>query len=331
MALKIAQAAGEHPSWLLGAPVSGFGENGGYGSRDLMLELDESYGTFAQVEPSVLGLLNVEADHLDHYGSLEGVEQAFRELATRTRRHVVVWAGSTAHRVVRTIHSVVTVGTSADADYVVSDIHATMTGTSFVVAGPLGTVSVTLTVPGHHNVINASIAAVVALVNGTAPAAVEAGLASFGGAPRRFEVHGQLPGTDTLVIEDYAHLPSEIATAIATARGDEGRDVVAVFQPHRVTRTLNLTEEFGGAFHGLRELVVTDIYTSGEPNPTQATGEVIVEAVRRHSTVPVRYLASRESAARYLSDLTPRPDAILVIGAGDVGEVATWLVEGGAQ
>lgn len=328
MYLMVTKAAGQHPSWLLGAPVKNFGSNGGFGSRHLVLELDESYGTFTHVEPSVLGLLNVEADHLDHYGDLAGVQKAFRQLVSRTKQHVVVWFDSTAHELVRTVASVVTVGENPAATWRVLDVVESVTNSSFLLDGPSGRLQISLVVPGHHNVINAAIVAVTAILEGISPRDIERGLASFQGAPRRFEPHGRMRDSGAQVIEDYAHLPSEIQTTIETARGIDGRDVVAVFQPHRVTRTVNLAEEFGPAFAGLRELVVTDIYTSGEPNPQGVTGELIVDSVRRHSNLPVRYVPSRDEAVEYLRNLDPVPDVILVLGAGDIGEVALWLTEG---
>lgn len=329
MYLMIAQAAKENPSWLLGAPVIGFGENGGYGSHQLVLELDESYGTFADVAPSTLGLLNVEADHLDHYGDLAGVQRAFRELVSRTKRHVVVWYGSTAHELVKTVNSIVTVGDDPRATWRVEGANLELTGSTFSLTSNGATLSIALQVPGIHNVVNSAIAAVTALVNDVPADAVIEGLSQFHGAPRRYEIHGTIKGGNALVIEDYAHLPSELRTAITTARGDqEGRRVIAVFQPHRVSRTTNLTAEFGTAFEGVAELIVTDIFASGEPNPEGVTGQIIVDAVRERSSTPVRYIADRRQAATYIQTRQDEADVVLVLGAGDIGELAAWLTKG---
>ena len=325
MYLMVAQAAKQHPSWLLGASVAGFGENGGYGSYQLVLELDESYGTFANVSPSSLGLLNVEADHLDHYGDLAGVQQAFRELVSRTQRHVVVWYGSTAHDVVKTVNSIVTVGDDPRATWRVGGVRLEQADSSFTLESGDVSITIALNVPGIHNVVNSAIVAVTALLNAVPPSAVVEGLSRFAGAPRRYEIHGTMSASDALVIEDYAHLPSEIRTAITTARGSTDRKVVAVFQPHRVTRTTNLAQEFGTAFEGLDELIVTDIFTAGESNPDGITGQVIVDAVRERSSTPVRYIADRREAAAYLQAQQGDADIVLVLGAGDIGELATWL------
>lgn len=325
MYLMIAHAAKESPSWLLGAPVIGLGENGGFGSHQLVLELDESYGTFADVAPSSLGLLNVEADHLDHYGDLAGVQRAFRELVSRTKRHVVVWYGSTAHELVKTVKSIVTVGDDPRATWRVGEVSQELIGSTYTLTSNEAALSIALRVPGLHNVVNSAIAAVTALLNDIPSSAVIDGLSQFQGAPRRYEIHGTITGGDALVIEDYAHLPSEIRTAITTARGDQGRRVVAVFQPHRVTRTTNLTEEFGTAFEDVDELIVTDIFSSGEPNPQGVTGQIIVDAVRERSSTPVRYIADRREAAAYIRTRQSEADVVLVLGAGDIGELATWL------
>ena len=326
MYLMVAQAAKQNPSWLLGAPVIGFGENGGYGSHQLVLELDESYGTFANVNPSSLGLLNVEADHLDHYGDLAGVQQAFRELVSRTKRHVVVWYGSTAHELVKTVNSIVTVGDDPRATWHVGGVELELTGSSYALMSGDERLALALRVPGFHNIVNSAIVAVTALLNGVPSSAVVEGLARFEGAPRRYEIHGTIAGSDALVIEDYAHLPSEIRTAITTARGDQGRKVIAVFQPHRVTRSTNLTEEFGTAFEDLDELIVTDIFSSGEPNPDGVTGQIIVDSVLERSSTPVRYIADRRDAATYIRTRHGEADVVLVLGAGDIGELATWLI-----
>ena len=325
MYLMVAQAAKQNPSWLLGAPVIGFGENGGFGSHQLVLELDESYGTFANVNPSSLGLLNVEADHLDHYGDLAGVQQAFRELVSKTKHHVVVWYGSTAHDLVKSVNSIVTVGDDPQATWRVGGVELELTASSYALMSDDATLSIALRVPGFHNVVNSAIVAVTALLNGVPSRAVVEGLARFEGAPRRYEIHGTIAGGDALVIEDYAHLPSEIRTAITTARGEQGRSVIAVFQPHRVTRTTNLTEEFGTAFEDLDELIVTDIFSSGEPNPDGVTGQIIVDSVLERSSTPVRYIADRSDAAAYIRTRQGEADVVLVLGAGDIGELATWL------
>ncbi len=327
MYLMVAHAAKQKPSWLLGAPVIGLGDNGGYGSHQLVLELDESYGTFADVAPSSLGLLNVEADHLDHYGNLAGVQRAFRELVSRTKRHVVVWYGSTAHDLVKTVNSIVTVGDDPRAMWHIGSVNLELSGSSYALVSDDVKLSINLTVPGFHNVVNSAIVAVTALVNGVPSGAVIEGLSRFSGAPRRYEMHGTIAGGDALVIEDYAHLPSEIRTAITTARGNQGRRVLAVFQPHRVTRTTNLAEEFGTAFEDLDELIVTDIFTSGEPNPDGVTGQVIVDSVLARSSTPVRYIADRSEAAAYIRTRQSDADVVLVLGAGDIGELATWLTE----
>ncbi len=327
MYLMVAHAAKQKPSWLLGAPVIGFGDNGGYGSHQLVLELDESYGTFADVAPSSLGLLNVEADHLDHYGNLAGVQRAFRELVSRTKRHVVVWYGSTAHDLVKTVNTIITVGDDPRAMWQIGSVNLELSGSSYSLMSDDVKLSIDLAVPGFHNVVNSAIVAVTALVNDVPSGAVIEGLSRFSGAPRRYENHGTIAGGDALVIEDYAHLPSEIRTAITTARGYQGRRVLAVFQPHRVTRTTNLSEEFGTAFEDLDELIVTDIFTSGEPNPDGVTGQVIVDSVLARSSTPVRYIADRREAAAYIRTRQSDADVVLVLGAGDIGELATWLTE----
>ncbi|NBV26272.1 MAG: hypothetical protein EBR99_03050, partial [Actinobacteria bacterium] len=245
----------------------------------------------------------------------------------RTKRHVVVWYGSTAHDLIKTVNSIVTVGDDPRAMWHIGSVKLELSGSSYSLMSEDATLVIDLAVPGFHNVVNSAIVAVTALVNGVPSGAVIEGLSRFSGAPRRYEIHGAIAGGDALVIEDYAHLPSEIRTAITTARGDLGRRVVAVFQPHRVTRTTNLAEEFGTAFEDLDELIVTDIFASGEPNPDGVTGQVIVDSVLERSSTPVRYIADRREAAAYIRTRQSDADVVLVLGAGDIGELATWLTE----
>jgi UDP-N-acetylmuramate--alanine ligase len=209
----------------------------------------------------------------------------------------------------------------------IGSVNLELSGSSYSLMSDDVKLSIDLAVPGFHNVVNSAIVAVTALVDGVPSGAVIEGLSRFSGAPRRYEIHGTIAGGNALVIEDYAHLPSEIRTAITTARGYQGRRVIAVFQPHRVTRTTNLAEEFGTAFEDLDELIVTDIFTSGEPNPDGVTGQVIVDSVLARSSIPVRYIADRREAAAYIRTRQSDADVVLVLGAGDIGELATWLTE----
>ena len=328
MLVCITAAAGRYDARLVGAAIRGVGFSGHFGPDDLLCEVDESYGAFAELSPYALGLLNVEADHLDHYQTLENLESAFAEVIARTSGPVVVWHDDPgAARVARRAgREVTTVGTSDDVQWRVSDIRATP-GEAFRTRARLSgalDVDLELRVPGAHNVANAAVAAVLALSLGVAPAEVTRGLAAFRGAPRRFELVGHWHGVP--VIDDYGHLPGEVAATVAAARGLGFRRVFAVFQPHRVTRTTALADQYAESFDDLSGVVVTDIYRAGEENPAGVTGEIVVGPLRERGVTPAFYAARLSDAAALVSEHASGADLLLVLGAGDVTRVLDSLV-----
>lgn len=314
---------------LLGADVLGVGANGHWGSGDLVLEVDESYGTFALLRPHALGLLNVEADHLDHYGSLLVLEEAFRDLIDRTSGPVVAWSDDEgARRVASSAHrDVLRVGTSNDAEWRVDDIEVAKHASTFSLSGPGASLSLTLNVTGAHNLYDAAVVAVLARSLGVETDAITQGLAAFQGAPHRFQLLGSWRGVD--VYESYAHLPGEISAIVGATYAAGYQRITAVFQPHRVTRTLTLAHEFAPAFDGVANVVVTDIFAAGEPNPTGVTGEIVHRSIEaRGAGARSTYCADLDDVPDVLDALHDDSDVVLLLGAGDVASVATRLQGG---
>jgi len=327
MLVHVALAAQLGVGWLVGADVLGVGANGHWGDDGLVVEVDESYGTFSTMTPQALGLLNVEADHLDHYGSLARLEEAFAQLVARTSGPVVVWHDDAgAARVAATRDDVITVGTTKST-WLVRDVELARRGATFTLVGPSQTLRLRLAVTGAHNVANAAVVAVLALARGwPAPAIVE-GLAKFAGAPRRFEFRGRWRGAD--VYEDYAHLPGEIRATLRATRAIGYEHPLVIFQPHRVTRTVALVDAFADAFEGTAQLVVTDLYDAGEANPSRVSGEIVADAVRRrHPEANVAYVGALSNAVAAISELAQGTafDVVLVLGAGDVSTIIDSLV-----
>jgi len=322
MMVQIALAAGRDDGWLLGAPVVGVGANGHWGHGDLIVELDESYGTFSEVEPYALALLNVEPDHLDHYGTSQFLERAFADLVERTSGPVVAWGEDegVARVLAPSGRDVTLVGTSDAMAWRVANVVVERRRATFDLESSSERLHVSLRVTGEHNVTNAAVAAVLARSLGIDGSDVEAGLANFVGAPRRYQYRGAWRGVD--VYEDYAHLPGEIAATLAATFATGYERVSVVFQPHRVTRTLALLETFAPAFRGARHVVVTDLYSAGEDNPNGVTGEVVAQSLRRYdSSQEILYVATLGDVAGVLQGLVADSDVILVLGAGDVGSV----------
>jgi len=324
MLVHVMRAAGRDDSRLVGAPVRGVGFSGYFGPDDVIVEVDESYGAFAELTPFALGVLNVEADHLDHYGSLENLEVAFADVLERTTGPVVVWTDDPGARRVasRLQREIISVGAGADAQWRLSDIEISRRGARAHLEGNVA-IDIDLAVTGTHNVVNAAVAAVLALSVGVEPDHVREGLASFRGAPRRFERVAWRQGLD--FIDDYAHLPGEIAATVAAAKDAGYQRIVAVFQPHRVTRTLSVGDGFAPAFDNVEDVIVTDIYTAGEPNPEGVTGEFVAETIRARGVTRAHYAATFSEAAATLERVVGDADVVLILGAGDVTKVLEHL------
>jgi UDP-N-acetylmuramate--alanine ligase len=325
MMVQVSLAAGRDDGWLVGAPVLGVGAQGHWGEGDLIVEVDESFGTFAELSPFALGVLAVEADHLDYYGTVDALEAGFSDLITRTSGPIVVWGDDPgARRVASRRTGVIFVGTNARDAWRVSVTALERRGASFHLDGPKDSFDVTLRVSGAHNVANAAVVAALASSIGMSADAIARGLSNFVGAPRRYQYRGSWRGVD--VYDDYAHLPGEIAAMLAATHAAGYERVTVVFQPHRVTRTLALAAQFASAFEGARHVIVTDIYTAGEANPDGVTGELIATALQRFDpAMDTLYCSDLSIVPELLEHLSEDSDAILVLGAGDVGVIIDTL------
>jgi len=326
MLTLILATAGRSPSWLVGADVAGLGANARLDvGQELVMEADESYGTFAMLAPALCAVTNVEADHLDHYGTLAALRDAFAALLDRAGTRVVnaddpiareLGERCGAHRV----------GSDAAFDVVVRDVRLERASSRFTLHHADGAIDVRVGAPGPHNVQNAALAAAVALLRGVPGAAVVDALARFAGVPRRFEFRGEVLGAT--LVDDYAHLPSEVAAVVATARAGGWGRIVAVFQPHRYTRTSQLAGAFAGAFDGVDVVVVTDVYAAGEPPLPGVTGRLVADAIAAAPSPPeVRYVKDRAALAAAVAPLLRQGDLLLTMGAGDLTTLPDELRE----
>lgn len=311
--------AGLRPSFLIGADVNEIGTNAVWDDGDwLVVEADESYGTFEALRPEIAVLTSVEADHLDHYGSLSALRRAFAAFLDRSSGARVVSGDDPGAAELGRRSGADTVGLSEDATYRMSALTLDRAAVSFDLSGPDGPLGrLEVPVPGLHNARNAALAAIGALHAGVPFQASAAALARFAGVPRRFEFRGEAGGVT--FVDDYAHLPSEVRAAMDTARGGGWRRVVAVFQPHRYSRTAALAGDFATAFEGADELVVTDVYGAGEPPIPGVTGRLVADAVTAGlPDLPVRYAASHEALRQALAECLRPGDVCLTLGAGDL-------------
>jgi UDP-N-acetylmuramate--alanine ligase len=311
--------AGLRPSFLIGADVGDLATNAVWDSGHfLVLEADESYGTFAALRPELTVLTNVEPDHLDHYGTVEVLERAFAELLAHTAGRVIAAADDPVAAALARARGGVLVGEAEGADFRVRNLRLARSALSFrldAVGGPVGELSVP--VPGRFNAANAALAAVAALELGVPFDALARALARFTGVPRRFEFRGEAGGVT--FVDDYAHLPGEVRAALAAARSGAWDRVVAVFQPHRFTRTASLAASFAEAFADADVLVVTDVYRAFETPVPGVSGRLVADAVTaRHPELAVSYAPSRDELRRAVAGVLRPGDLCLTLGAGDL-------------
>ena len=217
-----------------------------------------------------------------------------------------------------------TFGTSGDVSGRAIEIQPTTT--SFELVHGSDTAPVTLQVPGLHNVSNALAAAAACLQIDVALPAIAGGLSDFQGVERRFQVRGTAGGVT--VVDDYAHHPTEVRATLAAARPGPWERVVAVFQPHRYSRTLALHEDFGAAFGEADRIVVTDVYGAGEQPVPGVSGKLVADAVcARLPGRTVAYLPHRSELAGYIERTARRGDVVLTLGAGDISTLGDEILE----
>ena len=327
------RGAGLRPSFVIGGDVNEIGTGAAWDDGDLfVVEADESDGSFLELAPRLAVVTNVDPDHLEHYGSFEALRASFDRFTGGVDGPVVIGiddveGAALADRARRAGVDVRTVGTAVDADWSIEELRESWEGVGFVLTGPTASdpgLSVTLPVPGLHNARNAASAAVLALLVGADPDSVTEALARFGGVARRFEHRGRVAGV--VLVDDYAHLPAEVVATVRAARSGSFDRLVAVFQPHRFSRTEALWSSFGSSFEGVDVLFVTDVYPSGETPRPGVSGHLIVEAVQRDLPyLDVRYVARRDKLLDALMDELRPGDLCLTMGAGDLTSVPTDL------
>ena len=320
--------AGMRPSFVIGADVNEIGSNAEWDTGDwLVVEVDESYGTFRALRPDLAVLTSVEPDHLDYYGTFDALWDAFVAFVEQAVDGAVVCADDPEAAAIGRSTAARSVGTAGDADYRMSGLEQGRSSVSFRLHGPDGELGpLHVGVPGVHNARNAAVAAVAALLAGAPYAAAQAALARFAGVTRRFEFRGEAAGVT--FVDDYAHLPGEVRVALATAKAGGWRRIVAVFQPHRFSRTAALADQFGTAFSAADELVVTDVYSAGERAVPGVSGRLIVDAVRPQDPgLTVTYAPGWEELRRTVAAILRPGDLCLTLGAGDLTTLPDELLE----
>lgn len=323
-------AAGEEPTVFVGGDVSPLGGNARLGTgRTVVVEADESDGSFVYLTPRIAVITNIEEEHLDYYRNLGEILQAYQQFLERVPPDGLAIGCGDDPGVRRLLHGdrprVLTYGLDASCDLTaqVSRLAGRQVAFEARLKGRrLG--KLTLQIPGLHNVVNSLAALGVGLELGLGFSVIRRALASYPGADRRFQLHGEVDGI--LVVEDYAHHPTEIAATLQAARTWGCHRVFCVFQPHRFSRTKYLRDQFGLCFAAADFVIVTDVYAASE-DPIEGVGmDSLCQAVRSTGFEAIEGLPCCAIVPRLLTEVRSG-DLVLILGAGDVGRVAVDLVE----
>ena len=326
----VLRAAGLDPTVVVGGKVNALGSNARLGAGDLFVaEADESDGSFLKLTPTIAVITNIDAEHLDHYGTHENVKKAFVEFANRIPFYglgvVCVDHPHVQEIIPRLERRHVTYGISTQAEFRAKNPRFEGLSTRFDVFRrneALGEFVVKM--PGAHNVLNALAVIAVADELEIPLDVTRDAIASFHGVQRRFTVVGQPTIVrdgrtgDVMIVDDYGHHPAEIEATLDAAQRGFDRRVVVAFQPHRYTRTHSLFPEFTRAFNDADVVIVTEVYPAGEAPIPGATGEALAQAIRAHGHRAVHYVADKKKIAGELLKIVQPGDIVLALGAGDI-------------
>jgi UDP-N-acetylmuramate--alanine ligase len=340
MIALVLERGGLDPTAVIGGRLSAFGSNARLGRGDYMVaEADESDRSFLMLWPSIAVMTNIDNEHMESYGNLADLQQAFLDFANKVPFYGAAVACAEDENLAAILpkvrRQVVTYGLDhPQAQIVGTDIELGAFGGRCQVhrrtrdgVEPLGRLE--LAVPGRHNLQNALAAVTVGQRIGMDFARVADALAGFHGAERRFERHGEANGV--LVVDDYGHHPTEIAAVLAAARATLSRRIVVAFQPHRHSRTAHLLDAFGPALAGADEIVLTDIYAAGEDPIPGITVERLAEAIRSGSGRTVHVVKSLTDVVPTLLTILKPGDAVMTLGAGSIGTLPKALMQSLAE
>ena len=323
MTAAICNHAGLDPTVVVGGRVGAMGgSNARVGKSDfLVVESDESDGSFLKLAPIVAVITNIDREHLDHYPDLETIEAAFVEFANKVPFYgacIVCLDDANVQAILPNLkRRIITYGTTAQ-----SDLEATS-----IACGPFSSKyhlryrdrdlgEFTLRIPGRHNVLNSMAAVAVAMELEVKPDVAREALAAFSGVDRRFQIRGKEKGIT--VVDDYGHHPTEIRATLDGARLCGFQRVHALFQPHRYTRTYHLMDEFARCFHQADSVFVMDIYAASEKPIEGVTAESLVERMRQFGHKGAEYVGTMDRGVEALRHAAAEGDLVITLGAGSV-------------
>ncbi len=332
MVASILNTANLDPTVVVGGKVAAMqGSNARVGkSALLVVESDESDGSFLKLAPILAVVTNIDREHLDHYASLDEIKAAFTEFVNRVPFYGAAVLCIEDKNIQQIFPSVrrrtVTYGRSAQADLDIQNVSLSSGSSEFMVrrcGSELGPFR--LNVPGVHNVLNATAAIAVALELDVSVKQIVEGLDAFSGVDRRFSIRGR--EREVTVVDDYGHHPTEIKATLSAARiGAPNRRIVVLFQPHRYSRTADLMDEFASAFNNADVLLVTEIYAASETPIDGITGEALTGRITSYGHKNAEYVGAVEEAAELLRGTVREGDLVITLGAGSVTRTGDQLL-----
>ncbi len=331
MVSMILASSGMDPTIVTGGKLNSLGANAKLGGGDfLVAEADESDGSFLKLSPTIAVVTNIDREHMDHYRDMDAVKNAYLDFMNK-----VPFYGCAVicldHPVIqglipRISRRFISYGLTAQSDVHARDVRHREMQTSFEVwtnREKLG--SITLNLPGEHNVYNALAATAVARELEIDFEHIKEGLEGFAGVERRFHIRGVAGGVT--VVDDYGHHPEEIKAVLRAAKKGWTNRVVVVFQPHRFSRTKDLFNEFLSAFNDAEKLILTEIYPAGEEKIDGVSGEALYRGIKGYGHKDVSFVADSGKLAAHLEGVVSSGDIVITLGAGDVWKTGVKLLE----
>jgi UDP-N-acetylmuramate--alanine ligase len=332
MVAAILNAAGLDPTVVVGGRVAAMGgSNARIGKSQLLIvESDESDGSFLKLAPIIAVVTNIDREHLDHYAGIEDIRLAFTDFVNKVPFYgaaILCMEDPNIQKIFPNIRRrTLTYGRTAQVDLEIRDVRLEANGSEFRIernGSSLG--QFRLNVPGIHNVLNATAALAVGLEMELKPEQIREGLAQFSGVDRRFTVRGVERGIT--VVDDYGHHPTEIKATLAAARLSPFNQIRVLFQPHRFTRTKHLLDDFGTAFHQADDVYLLDIYAASEEEIAGVSGEVLAEKLRSYGHRSVHFVPNLNEGIDAIAAAAEPGDLIITLGAGSVSQAADKILE----
>jgi len=335
MVANVLAQGGLDPTMVIGGKVNALGSHARLGRGDfLVAEADESDGSFLRLSPTVVAVTNLDREHLDHYGSMERINECFLEFINKVPFYGLAVLCADDDRLRALFPNIVkryqTYGLNehegAMPDFFATDIHLNQWGAEFRAQyrgrnlGPFR-----LAVPGRHNVSNALVAIAIGIELDVPVDLIRKALAAYAGVERRFHLRGEANGI--MVVDDYGHHPTEIKATLAAAKqGWKDRRLVVLFQPHRYTRTRDLLEDFAKAFGQSDLLFLTDIYAAGEQPIPGVSGAKLAEIIRAAGHHSVSFVEQKDRLADQVLPHLKSGDLVITLGAGDIWKTGLGLL-----